>query len=85
MELTDYQLEVLRLVAGGQKVFTPEGDGGEAALAAFQPKAEEIVELNDFGLLELRSEPHREQRTGHRYIDHIMIQSLTAAGRREIS
>lgn len=62
----------------GRKPFAPAGNQ-EEHLRNFQGEVDEVEQLAANGLLNILGEPHRESRTGKRYIDRINLE-LTAAG-----
>lgn len=62
----------------GRKPFAAAGNQ-EEHLRNFQGEVDEVEELAANGLLNIVGEPHRESRTGRRYVDRINLE-LTAAG-----
>lgn len=65
-------------IARGRRPYAAESNR-EEALRSFQDQVDEIDDLVGKRILNIVGEPHRESRTGKRYIDRINIE-LTAEG-----
>jgi hypothetical protein len=82
--LTQSQRGLLGRVAEGERTFKPAGgDSATAAYDAFQPQAEELIELGDAGCL-LGVQASRESHTGKHYFDLVSVRGLSAKGRRAL-
>src|SRR5258705_13937870 len=78
MALTSSQIELLREIIAGKKLFGPKS-GSDEDLNAFQFLAEEIVELCENGYI-TGCRPNRESQRGQ--IDLVFVAGTTALGRR---
>jgi hypothetical protein len=80
------QRGLLREIEAGRRGYQPDlknEANEEIALEKFQPVAEELVELGERDYLHgVKSQ--RESRTGKKYISVVMVDGLTAKGRREL-
>jgi len=82
--LSRSQREALGRVAAGERLFKPAMDGDMTdASDAFQPLAENLIELGENGLL-MGVQASRESRTGKHNIETVSIEGLSAKGRRAL-
>ncbi|HEX5701880.1 MAG TPA: serine/threonine-protein kinase [Pyrinomonadaceae bacterium] len=82
MNPTATQLNLLREIEGGKRAFQANSRSEEDE-KAFQPQAEELIELGEDGYLSSCA-PNRETSTGRAYIDFVFVGGLTAKGRRKL-
>ena len=80
MNPTATQLNLLREIEDGKRAFQANSRSEEDE-KAFQPQAEELIELGEDGYLS-GCTPNRETSTGKGYIDFVFVGGLTAKGRR---
>lgn len=85
-QLTDTQRSLLREVESGRRDFQPDSKSEadqDKALEKFQPVAEELIELGKRDYLR-NVKPQQESWTGKRHFAVVMVDGLTAKGRRSL-
>lgn len=82
MDPTTTQIDLLREVIEGKKIFAPKSES-VADMNSFQVEAEELMELGERNLL-TGCRPKRESYTGKRQIVRVLVAGVTAEGRRLI-
>ena len=80
MDPTTTQIDLLREVIDGKKIFAPKSDSLDD-MNLFQVEAEELIELGDRNLL-TGCRPKRESYTGKQQIVRVLVAGVTAEGRR---
>ena len=80
MDPTTTQIDLLREVIDGKKVFAPKSDSVDD-LNSFQVEAEELIELGENNLL-TGYRAKRESYTGKQQIVRVLVAGVTAEGRR---
>jgi hypothetical protein len=81
-------MDILRRIRSGRHSFAPQDYSNSsdllAKLEAFRPVVADIDALYEAHLITFPRK-HRERFSGHRYVDHVMVERLTERGIDEVS